>query len=205
MPEHEILEMLLYFSRPRINTNEIAHRLINHFGSLNGVLDATPTELVSVEGIGVHSATLLKLVQNCGFRYAMGKTRCTVGKSLTMDEIADYFVQQLRFRSRECFMVMLFDGADRVIDSKILFEGVVNFTPMITRRVLEYACACNAVSICISHNHPGGRCLPSNDDIQSTLELRKLCSSVDMTLKDHILVANDSYCSVMEYILNQEY
>ena len=50
--KHEILEMVLYSSIPRGNTNEIAHALINKFGSFSGVLNAPYEELLKVKGVG---------------------------------------------------------------------------------------------------------------------------------------------------------
>ena len=60
--EHEILELLLTFAIPRVNTNPQAHRLIDRFGSLTGVLEADQKELQAVEGIGPQAATLLSMM-----------------------------------------------------------------------------------------------------------------------------------------------
>ena len=59
---HNVLEMLLFYSIPRRDTNEIAHMLINEFGSLAGVFDAPIEALTNVEGIGLESATLIKFI-----------------------------------------------------------------------------------------------------------------------------------------------
>ena len=59
---HELLELLLTYAIPRVNTNPSAHRLIQHFGSFHAVLEAQPEELEQVEGIGPQAATLLSLV-----------------------------------------------------------------------------------------------------------------------------------------------
>ena len=69
MHDHEILEMLLYYAIPRGDTNPIAHRLINAFGSLTGVLEAAPEDLVKIEGVGDRSASLIKLITPISKRY----------------------------------------------------------------------------------------------------------------------------------------
>ena len=56
--DHEALELLLYYAIPRQDTNETAHRLIQRFGSLQGVLHAAPEELTSVEGVGENAAVM---------------------------------------------------------------------------------------------------------------------------------------------------
>jgi len=54
--DHEILEVLLYYTIPRANTNPISHALLNHFGSLSAVFAAKPEALMQVEGIGEKQA-----------------------------------------------------------------------------------------------------------------------------------------------------
>lgn len=60
--EHEILEIMLYFVFPRINTNELAHRLLNRFGSIRNILEADPKEIAQVEGFGPKSAEKIALL-----------------------------------------------------------------------------------------------------------------------------------------------
>ena len=59
--DHELLEMLLYYAIPRRDTNELAHRLLERFGSLQGVFSAPVEELSTVEGVGENAAVLLSL------------------------------------------------------------------------------------------------------------------------------------------------
>ena len=60
--EHQVLELLLFYCIPRIDTNELAHRLLERFGSLANVLEAKAEELEKVPGIGSNAATFLNLV-----------------------------------------------------------------------------------------------------------------------------------------------
>lgn len=199
-PDHEILEMVLFFSRPRINTNDIAHRLIHQFGSFQGVFEADLPEITKVEGVGMRSAILIKLIHECALRFTAGKKKH--GYRLDNPEIAgQYFIEKLGMLKRECVMVALLDNTDSVIDAKILFEGVVNYTPLIVRKVIEYAISCNAASIYIAHNHPNGEPIPSGDDLTNTYELKNICSKLDIDFKDHILVAGDRYVSLLDYII----
>ena len=62
LAEHEALEYLLYLSIPRMDTNELAHRLIEHFGDFCKVMEAEPEELAQVDGIGPKSAHLISTV-----------------------------------------------------------------------------------------------------------------------------------------------
>ena len=64
LADHEILEMLLYYSIPRVNTNELAYRLIGQFGSLSAVFSVNRHELIAVPGVGERSADLIGLAHN---------------------------------------------------------------------------------------------------------------------------------------------
>ena len=68
-PDHRILELLLYFAIPQRDVNSLAHELVERFGSLSGVLDASVDELKKVPGVGEHTATLLQLIPALGGRY----------------------------------------------------------------------------------------------------------------------------------------
>ena len=61
---HEVLELLLFYAIPQKNVNPLAHKLIDRFGSLYGVLNASPKQLQQVEGIGEYAATFLPLLQD---------------------------------------------------------------------------------------------------------------------------------------------
>ena len=73
IPDHNILELLLFFAIPRKDTNEIAHSLIDKFGSLSGVFDADYNLLINTEGIGENAATLIKLIPSLARAYLMDK------------------------------------------------------------------------------------------------------------------------------------
>lgn len=66
---HNILELLLFYSIPRQDTNEIAHALLDRFGSLKGVFDADFSELIKIKGIKENSATLIKLIPQISRAY----------------------------------------------------------------------------------------------------------------------------------------
>ena len=60
--EHQVLELLLFYCIPRQDTNPLAHRLMNTFGSVREVLNADRDVLLRVEGMTENAATLLSLV-----------------------------------------------------------------------------------------------------------------------------------------------
>ena len=74
---HNILELLLFYSIPRKDTNETAHLLLKRFGSLSAVFDAPFSELIKVKGISESSATLIKLIPALSRAYLSDKAKHT--------------------------------------------------------------------------------------------------------------------------------
>ena len=76
--QHNQLELLLFYAIPQRDTNGIAHDLIQRFGSISRVMDASVEELMTVDGIGERAAVLLKLVPALARSYTLdhlGKVR----------------------------------------------------------------------------------------------------------------------------------
>ena len=67
--DHEILEMLLYYSKSRGDTNETAHLLLERFGRIDNIFEAVPDELMEIDGVGLHSSILLQLIRESARRY----------------------------------------------------------------------------------------------------------------------------------------
>ena len=68
------LELLLFYSRMQGDVNPTAHALLDTFGSLAGVLDADPEQLLTVPGVGENTAVLLKLVPALAAKYLASRT-----------------------------------------------------------------------------------------------------------------------------------
>lgn len=200
---HELLELLLFFSRPRVNTNEIGHDLIHTFGSFHGVFEADSMELEKVNGIGENSSTLIKLV------YALIKAYIAdLSKPVTAiansEEAGDYFRNRMQLETKEKQMVLLLDNSGRIIDCKTYMEGVVNYSPECNRSLFEIILGSNAAGIYIAHNHPLGAAVPSNEDLTLTREIRDLCQRLSVDFLDHIIVAGSESCSALDYLERRE-
>ena len=77
-PIHDVnvLELILFYAIPRQDTNPIAHRLLNTFGSLAAVFDATPEELMERGGLSKNAATLIKLIPAAARRQQLSRSSC---------------------------------------------------------------------------------------------------------------------------------
>lgn len=188
--EHEILEYLLFYVLPRVDTNPIAHRLIEMFGSLSGVLEARPEDLEQIEGIGPKAAAYLSAfpeVFRAYERSKLGKRPCIK----TIKDACDLAKSLLFGKSFEQFYVIWLDTQNRVIHHERLSEGGISESPVYLNKIAAAALRHHAVKGLIAHNHPGGNVTPSRADISTTHEIMKALNLLGIDLLDHIIVSED--------------
>ena len=189
-----VLELLLFYAIPRKDTNELAHALLDHFGSLDKVFEASVPELESVPGIGESAALLISLVPQITRRYMMAKGNCisTIASSV---DAGNYLVPRLMFEKDEKALLLCLDAKKSVISCDSLGSGAVNAVNISVRKVVENALRCRASSVILAHNHPAGVALPSREDERITKEIAAALKLVGIPLDDHIIVAGDDYVS----------
>ena len=194
--DYEALELLLYYAIPRKDTNPIAHSLIDHFGSLGQVLDASVEELEQVSGISRNAAVLIHLVVGLGRLY--GVKRAEEIKILnTIEECGDYLKPYFFGRVNETVFLLCLDARCKVISCRKVGEGSVNSANVPIRRIVEMALGANATSVVLAHNHPSGIALPSAEDVLTTHRVAAALRTVDVILVDHIVVADDDFVSMV--------
>ena len=195
--EVNVLELLLFYCIPRVDTNPIAHRLLNHFGSLNNVLNANAAELEKVEGIGKNASTFLSLITQVGRYYQVKQSQ--PGKILrTIEQCGNYLMPYFFGREQETVFMLCLDAKCKVICCKMVGEGSVNSASIPIRRVVEMALAANATTVVLAHNHPSGLAIPSPDDIQTTQRIADALQTVEIILADHIVVSKDDFVSIAQ-------
>ena len=195
--EVQILELLLFYGIPRQDTNPIAHRLIERFGSLAKVLDASVDKLMEVDGVKEHAALLIHMAKDMARCYETSRSREETILP-TMDACGQYLRSFFLNRKNETVFLLSLDAKMKVLDCREVGEGSVNSANIPIRRVVEIALNTNATTVILAHNHPSGLALPSADDIQTTLRLAKAMDAVEITLADHIVVADNDFVSLAQ-------
>ena len=196
--DHQILELLLFYANTRQDTNPIAHELLDTFGSLKGVLEARPEMLTTVKGIGPQAATLISMVvplTRVWNRCAMEKPD-RIGNSR---EAEKYCLSLVAGNRTERFYVIALNAQCNVLGRRRISEGSLSEVSAYPRLVMETALNYNAHSVLLCHNHPGGTCAPSQEDIASTLQLQRLLNGVGILVLDHIIVAGSVTYSMIEH------
>lgn len=193
----ELLELLLAYAIPRKDTNPIAHRLLDTFGTLSAVLEAPQLSLQKVEGMTQRAATLLRLLPQSWKRYEISRQSETK-VFLTTEECGNYLVPFFCGLREERIRIMCLDAKCKLLDCREISRGSVNSAAMPIRNIVETALAVNATSVVIAHNHTSGIALPSGEDIDATRRLKEALAGVDILLVDHVIVADNDYVSLRD-------
>lgn len=192
--DHEILELALYYAIPRKNTNEIAHALIDKFGTLSAVFNASISMLKEVEGMGESSALFIKLIPDLARAYLVNSM--SHNNIMTVKEACDKLTLNFVGRMEEVVALMLFDAKNKLVYDGVINKGTVNAVDLYARKIVELIVMYNACSGIIAHNHPSGLAFPSNDDLSSTDRLKVIFKNMGVKFIDHIIVADGDYISL---------
>ncbi len=194
--DHEALELLLYYAIRRRDTNPIAHALMERYGSLSAVLEAPVEDLRKVEGIGEHAAILLSLISKINHKARLADARETMLKST--EGVGTYLLELFAGLSQEVLYQLCLDQKGKLLACKRLSEGSANTTDLNIRLLMKNAILTSASGVILSHNHPSGIALPSQDDFNTTEQARVALNTIGVTLLDHIIVADGDYVSMAD-------
>lgn len=199
--DHNVLELLLFYSVPRIDTNVLAHRLINRFGSLAKVFDAPYEELLQVDGISENSALLIKMIPSLARVYLCNQQADTLIMQ-TPEQLGKYFISRFVGETGEIVYLLCLDSSLNIISCELLAEGSVSSATIDIKKIVQCVVRHNAWRVVLAHNHPRGLALPSNEDVIVTREIRRALASLGIELADHIIVAGRDWYSLLSQYPN---
>ncbi len=197
IPKHKLLEMLLFYGIPRKDTNEIAHNLIDKFGSFHAVFEADISELTSISGMTKNAATLIKLMVPIATTYIDSRYEDDIYLH-SLDEIGNFIHKKYFGISSERCTLLSLNNKGKVLSFDILAEGDIDSVGLSIRSVVEKIINTNASAVVLAHNHPGGTALPSEADVIMTLAISKALQTVSVKFSDHIIIVDDDYISMAQ-------
>jgi len=189
--DHEVLELLLFAVLPRVNTNPVAHRLLQRYGSLSAVLEADPEDLARVDGIGRRGAAFVATLPHLARRYTHDRVRRANPRLTDPEAVAAYVVPLLAGRAEEVVYLLCLDAQCRVLFPALLSSGTVSEAHVHPRHAVETALRHRAASAILTHNHPSGEAAPSGSDHRVTGRIAQALSAVGIPLLDHVIVAGE--------------
>ncbi len=190
----QALELLLFYSIPRQDTNTIAHRLLERFGSLQNIFEADAADIALVEGVGTSSAILIRLLPEMTRKFWIGnKTQKT--RVSSVEEAATFIKPILFGKPIEHVYIFCLDNSYRVKHYDCISRGTINDATIYLRSVVQCAIRLNSNKILLAHNHPGGHPAPSDTDMRTTGMISEALAPLGIELVDHLIFADHAFFS----------
>ena len=191
----ELLATLLMSGNGDERAADLAARLIDRFGSLRGLLHASPAAMADVRGIGDARAALLGSLPEIARRYFAESL--AVGQAIRSPADTEAFLlSKLQHLDHELFCCLYLDNRHRVLQFNEMFRGTIDGTSVYPREVVKEALAINAAAVILAHNHPSGVAEPSQADERITKRLKSALELVDIRLLDHLIVGSGETTSL---------
>lgn len=201
LTESELLAIILRTGTRDRTALEVAEEILSLSQTprtgLLGLYDIPLERLMEVKGLGEVKAVRVKCIAELAMRInsACAKDGLIVKKPET---VANYFMEKLRHRRKECVIVACLDAKGQIINEVLLSSGSVNMSLISPREVFLEALRSEAVNIILVHNHPSGDPTPSRSDIEITKCVKEMGDKLDVPLLDHIIIGDNCYTSFKE-------
>ncbi len=193
--DHELLEMMLFNFIPRRNTNDLAHLLINHFGGLKQVLEASPEDISTIRGVGIKTATSVSLLGKIFSKVHpsdLGEPKepwinLRVYKQFLIDFFSNLDIEKFIF-------ICLDENYKKIAHSFFDDNKKTNVSAEIPS-VMWTIAKNNPTFAVVAHNHTSGSAFPSEQDDKATAQLAMICSLHNVKLLDHVIVSKNDIFS----------
>ena len=199
LTDTELVSVLLQQGTAQNNAVDLARLLLqkcNNDLQKFSKLTAQDILVFKIKGIGKMKAIRIIAAIELGSRRIL-KTDLRKNIFQSADVIA-HLKNSLQFESREIFVVILLNQANKIIHEQILSEGGITGTIADPRVLFKLALSHEATGFIICHNHPSGQLKPSRMDDTLTEKVKKAAALLDMKLIDHIIVSTQGYYSYAE-------
>jgi len=189
LTDAELLAILLGTGSGRRPVIELANDLLERFGGLRGLLQASRTALQSEPGLGPAKSSSLLAVLELSRRHL--QEVLVRGDPLESPEVTEKYLQAaLRDHPHEVFACLFLDTRHRVIAFEELFHGTIDGAAVYPRVVAEKALRYGAAALIAAHNHPSGVSDPSLADQVITRRLKEALALLDIRLLDHFVIGD---------------
>lgn len=199
----QALEFILFYVFPRGDVNPLAHRLLDRFQNISTVLEATVEDLQMVEGMGETSAKKLASLMDIFYLYSADKNKAHPAK--TAGELYDHLEQLLRFKSNENVYIMGVNAKGETVKERRLAIGSYENVQLDVKDVVLYITTQKVGRVVLVHNHPGGSCSPSTDDIAATEQFKQICTFAGCSLIDSLIIGSDGIYSIEDRMVKRKF
>lgn len=200
LSDAQLLAVIIRTGCDTLRATDLAERILNLSENKKGLAILnylTINELKKVRGVGNVKAIQLQCVAEIAKRIAKSNN-CEKFCVSSPSALAQHFMSEMRFLTREQLMIVLLDTKNKIISSKTLSMGTVNSSLVSPRELFIEALKNDAVSVAVLHNHPSGDPTPSKEDIAITKRIMEAGNIIGIQLIDHIIIGDGKYVSLKE-------
>ena len=195
--EVQVLEFVLFYIFPRGDVNPLAHRLLDKFKNLAGVLQSQVEDLQEVEGMGEMSSKKLHgllLVFSKYFEEKNAKSK----KISTMGELFDYLEGLLRYKQNEEVHIFGINANGQLVSQRKLASGDLSRVKLELKDIALFVSSSKVNGVVLAHNHPNGSCMASETDCETNEKLSQIFKFAGCTLIDNLVVGSDGIYSIKD-------
>jgi len=201
LSDTELLALLLRTGTAKAHVLDLASQILQQFGGLAGLLNASPAALRAVNGLGPAKQAELCAVAELAKRATAQSLQDK--PTFTQPQAIKHYLQlqlqlYLAHLPNEHFAVLFLDSQHHLLAMETLFQGTLNHTSVYPREVLVRALHHGAGAVILAHNHPSGCAEPSPADVQLTRTLQDALRVVDVRVLDHMVVSQGAVYSMAE-------
>ena len=194
LPEHEVLEALLFNAVPRMNTNDLAHRLLAQFGSVPAVLGAPLQQLKEVDGVGDSLAAYLRCIGTFCERY-YAEYRDRFPSVYEYEEFSAYVFREYSYLQDEVLDCFLVDRSGKILQRRRFSANAQDFATVTPEEMTAILAVRGVAGVVLVHNHPHAKSTPTQADCDMTKQMQWACSFHNLLFCDHIVCGCDGIYS----------
>ena len=203
LSQAELIAILLRTGLKGANAVEIGRQVVQKYGSLQSLAQASLEDLQTVKGIGRDKAVTLV----AAFTLARNMARELRIESPVLDTpeaVANLMREDNRLRRVETFQVLLLNTRRRLIRAAEISDGTLDTLLVHPREVFEKAITAGAAAIVLVHNHPSGDPTPSEADIKVTRDLIRAGQLLKIEVLDHVIIGRATQERPKDYVSLRE-
>lgn len=204
LSEIQVLEYFLFFVFPRGDVNPLAHRLLDKYRSISGVLEASVEDLKTVKGMGDVSAKKLHSFPKMFDMYMLDKSTRPLKKS-SKGDIYDTVEGILRFKNTEALVIIAMNQRGEYLAERIFQKGTQNRIVVDQKDIALFVMNYHAKGLVVAHNHPNGTIEPSQNDLYSHEELMRKLEFGGVELIDNLIVGFDGIYSLKDKMMKRSF
>jgi len=173
----------------------LGRELINHFGGLKGLLNASRKDLEKIHGLGPAKIAQLLAATEIAKRQLKEQI---IGKPAIHgpEDLIEYLSMSMANLKEEVFKVVYLNSANKILAIEDLFKGTVDQSAVYPREIIKRAFELNASGLIFVHNHPSGDLKPSQSDLSLNRKLIEACKAVNLTPLDNLIISPTGYISI---------